>query len=623
MTQVFKNNAYGSLAAELSAVGTVATLATGNGANFPAPTGGDHFLATLILLDGNGAESAWEIVKCTARATDGLTIERAQEGTTARIWPAGTRIELRTTAGTLDSFTDTAQAAAAAPVQSVAGKTGAVTLAKGDVGLGNVDNTSDANKPVSTAQQTALNGKENTGTAAAAVSAHKAESDPHPQYQVDLVSGTNIKTINGQSILGAGNIEIQAGVINHIGTPGALGFGVGIAPTLPTNFVEMAGCRDSASDNYGNYMHTSGSVMVWIPAFYYKWGTGANGLSVNVVDIKPFSAYADVATANAAGYALHRAFYDGGVQPGFFIDKYLCSNLNGVFSSIKNGIPCDTDGSQSGIAALTDVGTNNYGFIQKACTQRGTNFHSASIFMHRALALLSYAHAQASSNTTYCAWYNATYNFPKGCNNNALGDTNDAALSFTSAGHSTYPNKPKAGSGSVFAKTTHNGQNSGVSDLNGSMWEVAFGLTSDGTNYYLLKTTKKMRDLIGSDATSATSFFGAAGITANYDNIGATYGALLASSTSKLYGSTTQVFDAATSGNAWAATGAGLPLAGGVGGTNAFGSDVLYDYRPNEMCPLVGAGWGSASYAGVWALGLFGVRSGASSDVGGRAALYL
>lgn len=32
---------------------------------------------------------------------------------------------------------------------------------KGDIGLGNVDNTSDANKPISTATQTALNGKEN------------------------------------------------------------------------------------------------------------------------------------------------------------------------------------------------------------------------------------------------------------------------------------------------------------------------------------------------------------------------------------------------------------------------------------------------------------------------------
>lgn len=44
-------------------------------------------------------------------------------------------------------------------VTSVAGKTGAVTLNKSDVGLGNVDNTSDANKPISTATQTALDNK--------------------------------------------------------------------------------------------------------------------------------------------------------------------------------------------------------------------------------------------------------------------------------------------------------------------------------------------------------------------------------------------------------------------------------------------------------------------------------
>jgi hypothetical protein len=41
-------------------------------------------------------------------------------------------------------------------VDSVAGKTGIVTLVKGDVGLGSADNTSDANKPVSTAQASAI-----------------------------------------------------------------------------------------------------------------------------------------------------------------------------------------------------------------------------------------------------------------------------------------------------------------------------------------------------------------------------------------------------------------------------------------------------------------------------------
>lgn len=51
-----------------------------------------------------------------------------------------------------------------APVTSVNGQTGDVVLDKSDVGLGNVDNTSDANKPISTATQTALNAKANTST---------------------------------------------------------------------------------------------------------------------------------------------------------------------------------------------------------------------------------------------------------------------------------------------------------------------------------------------------------------------------------------------------------------------------------------------------------------------------
>ena len=47
-----------------------------------------------------------------------------------------------------------------APVTSVNGYVGAVVLTKSDVGLGNVDNTSDLNKPISTATQTALNAKQ-------------------------------------------------------------------------------------------------------------------------------------------------------------------------------------------------------------------------------------------------------------------------------------------------------------------------------------------------------------------------------------------------------------------------------------------------------------------------------
>lgn len=50
-------------------------------------------------------------------------------------------------------------------VKSVNGKTGAVSLSKADVGLGNVDNTKDADKPISTAVQTALDAKANNSVA--------------------------------------------------------------------------------------------------------------------------------------------------------------------------------------------------------------------------------------------------------------------------------------------------------------------------------------------------------------------------------------------------------------------------------------------------------------------------
>lgn len=61
----------------------------------------------------------------------------------------------------ISTATQTALNGKVPTTRTVAGKalSADVTLVKADVGLGNVDNTSDANKPVSTATQTALNGK--------------------------------------------------------------------------------------------------------------------------------------------------------------------------------------------------------------------------------------------------------------------------------------------------------------------------------------------------------------------------------------------------------------------------------------------------------------------------------
>lgn len=269
---------------------------------------------------------------------------------------------------------------------------------------------------------------------------------------------------------------------NDIGTPGALGFGVGICPNPPAGYSPMVGTTVLGHDNYGNYTYTDGSVMVWIPRCWFKIGFGIenNGLDVNKFAIKPAAYFADEAAANAAGYMSHRADWDGGVlQPGFFIDKHICSASNGKASSLKNGSPM-ISGPAAGQIGFAAVGAANacYGAIAAAKT-RGAEWFPASRFIFAKLALLSLVHAQASTSTTYCAWYDAAgvTNFPKGCNGNNLRDTNDNSVIYTSAGASSYPNMPLTGSGTPLSKTTHNGQACGVADLNGTVWEVNLGIT--------------------------------------------------------------------------------------------------------------------------------------------------
>lgn len=434
---------------------------------------------------------------------------------------------------------------------------------------------------------------------------------------IQTPDGSPVNFPNGFTIGSGGG---GAGSVNHIGIAGQQGFGVGIAPELPTGFAKLSGTDDPASSNYGNYQFTDGSVMVYVPAFFYKYGTGSNGLAINQVDIKAFGAYESVASANAAGYALHRAFYNGGqVRPGVFVDKYQCSNNGGIASSIKNGNPLSSNSAHNPFSALTGAPPNIYGGAVAAAKTRGTRFFCNTRFIFAALALLSLAHAQASTSTTHCAWYMANANFPKGCNNNALGDSNDGAIAYVSDG---YSNCGKTGSANFFARTTHNGQNCGIADLNGNMWEINLGLTSDGSSYFLLNTSVDVTTITGGN-TLATDAWGATGLAAMYTNIGATYESLTVTNSLKLYGSAAQVLSNATSGTAWAAAGAGIPLASGVGGSNAFGNDGLWDYRPNELCVVSCGNWASGSYAGAWALPLADVRGYSSGSVGFRAASYL
>lgn len=93
------NNASGLLALAISDSDTSLTLEAGHGSRFPALGSGDWFPITVVRASD---PSQFEIMRCTARTLDTLTVERAQEGTSALAFDPGDVVELRLTSGTLE-----------------------------------------------------------------------------------------------------------------------------------------------------------------------------------------------------------------------------------------------------------------------------------------------------------------------------------------------------------------------------------------------------------------------------------------------------------------------------------------------------------------------------------------
>ena len=343
------------------------------------------------------------------------------------------------------------------------------------------------------AQTAAQQAAASAASAAAVVTGGTATLIP-AAGKIPIADGNGVISLDWLGSEIATRISLADMRINEIGIAGRVGFGVGICPTLPAGYTALAGTYTIGSDEYGNYRYSDGSIMCWIPAYYARIGHIDNqtytAYGVNSVDIKPLTAFADKAAANAEGYFLPRCFVDGNtIKSGFFIDKYMCSNNGGIASSIKNGNPLSSAADHNPFSGLTGAPSNTYAGAWPAAKTRGAAFFVSSRFMYAALALLSLAHGQAAISATNCAWYDATgvTNFPKGCNNNALKDANDTKVTYTSDG---YSNCGKTGSGVPFAKTTHNGQACGIADLNGLMWEISQGLTCIATSKTITGATQ-------------------------------------------------------------------------------------------------------------------------------------
>lgn len=103
MSVLYSNNAFSTLASAINSSATTLTVATGEGARFPAVTGTDYFYLTVSTT------SLSEIVKVTARSTtDTMAIVRAQDSTTAQSFSSGDSVQLKVNKAMLDGIkTDT------------------------------------------------------------------------------------------------------------------------------------------------------------------------------------------------------------------------------------------------------------------------------------------------------------------------------------------------------------------------------------------------------------------------------------------------------------------------------------------------------------------------------------
>ena len=164
-------------------------------------------------LTTDGTDAAWSALPIATTSTLGIV----KVGTNLSVAADGT---ISTTAN----------------VTSVAGKVGIVTLDKTDVGLGNVDNTADLDKPISTATQTALDGKADKATTLAGYGIE----DAYTKTEIDGMVASVYKPAG--SIAFANLPALAANVLGNV-------YNVTDAFTTTADFVEGEGKKHPAGTN--------------------------------------------------------------------------------------------------------------------------------------------------------------------------------------------------------------------------------------------------------------------------------------------------------------------------------------------------------------------------------------
>ena len=340
---------------------------------------------------------------------------------------------------------------------------------------------------------------------------------------------------------------------NYIGVPGTATFGVGLAEQKNYEAVGLtpaANCLVETDFQYALYTHgpfggssaynNYGVALKWIPKLYIallQKNQGTENLSDSELDallpyvevtkeqmkeaqrrsphnamvVAPSDMFTNEADANSHGFYLMRGFIDGGQeQDGFFIANtltmvysytgttYLSLGSNSLSYSrnlfrANNGL--FTDGWPNASKAANAKGN----FI---ATLEGEPWQCCSIFAWAVISVLSLIQGQYATDTSQCAWYDSTLvnNFPKGINS-YTNDYND---------NSVTSSRVDASQGSVFVtqgyeKTTHNGSITGITNVNGWLWQYVVGIWGDGSR--LLKRSASIYDITYDNVDSSSASF--------------------------------------------------------------------------------------------------------------------
>lgn len=284
---------------------------------------------TLVTREGKGSELTWDelddnFIHCLDRAN--------HTGTQ----PASTISDFNSAAGGVANaavaahvaaadphtqYTTAAEAAAAAPVQSVNGETGAVVLSAADVGA------------------------DVAGAAAAAVGAHEAALDPHPQYLTQTEGDARYE----RGLTAGANITIDRTdpdnpVISAVGGGG--GGGAVDSVNGQTGVVVLD--TDDVAEGVSNLYYTNARASAAAPVQSVNGQTGAVDLS---------GSYAPLSHVGSGG-AAHANVVAGGAA-GFMTgaDK---TKLDGIAAGAQVNVPTNltTTTSATTLTVNSDTGTD-------------------------------------------------------------------------------------------------------------------------------------------------------------------------------------------------------------------------------------------------------------------------